>query len=348
VRLAEHLGATVLTDLKAGAAFPTDHPLHGPAPGLFLTPAAVAVLKAADVVLSLDWIDLAGTARQAWGTENVGAKVIQVSVDQFVHNGWSMDHQGLAPMDLYLLSEPEAAVPSLVATLRTRGHRARPAPLKPPPAAAAAGIEGRITIPLLAEALQEVVAGESVSLLRLPIGWAGELWHFRDPLDYIGYDGGGGIGSGPGMAVGEALALRGTGRLPIAILGDGDYLMGLTALWTAANARVPLLLIVANNNSFFNDELHQERVARERGRPIENRWIGQRIADPEPDLALLARGQGLEGFGPVEKPEALSSVLAAAVALVRLGKPCVVDVRVAAGYSAAVSASITRGADATG
>ena len=45
----------------------------------------------------------------------------------------------------------------------------------------------------------------------------------------------------------------------------------------------------------FNDELHQERVARERGRPVENRWIGQRIDDPAPDLAAMARAQDI-GF----------------------------------------------------
>ena len=53
-----------------------------------------------------------------------------------------------------------------------------------------------------------------------------------------------------------------------------------------------MLMIVANNRSFFNDELHQDRVARERRRPVENRWIGQRIDDPAPDLAALARSQG--------------------------------------------------------
>ncbi|MCM3755699.1 thiamine pyrophosphate-dependent enzyme, partial [Bacillus licheniformis] len=107
-----------------------------------------------------------------------------------------------------------------------------------------------------------------VSLLRLPLGWSGELWDFHSPLDYLGYDGGAGIGSGPGMAVGAALALAGTGRLPVAILGDGDFLMGNTALWSAAHFDVPLLVIVANNQSFYNDEVPQERVARERGRPV--------------------------------------------------------------------------------
>src|SRR5712675_246953 len=74
-----------------------------------------------------------------------------------------------------------------------------------------------------------------------------------------------------------ALALKDGGRLPVAIMGDGDFLMGATALWTAAHYGIPCLILVANNRSFFNDELHQERVAKERSRPVENRWIGQRI-----------------------------------------------------------------------
>ena len=75
--------------------------------------------------------------------------------------------------------------------------------------------------------------------------------------------------------------------------------MGVTALWTAAHYRIPLLLVVANNRSFYNDEVHQERVARMRNRPVENKWIGQRMTDPEIDLAALARAQGALGFGPV-------------------------------------------------
>ena len=75
--------------------------------------------------------------------------------------------------------------------------------------------------------------------------------------------------------------------------------MGATALWTAVHYRIPLLVVVANNRSFFNDEVHQERVARMRNRPVENKWIGQRLADPEIDLAAMARAQGALGFGPV-------------------------------------------------
>ncbi len=88
-------------------------------------------------------------------------------------------------------------------------------------------------------------------------------------------------------------------RLPIAILGDGDFLMGVTALWTGVHYRVPLLVIVANNRSFYNDELHQERMAKQRGRLVANKWIGQQMSGPEIDLAGLARAQGATAFGPV-------------------------------------------------
>ena len=85
--------------------------------------------------------------------------------------------------------------------------------------------------------------------------------------------------------------------------------MGVTALWTAVRNAIPLLVVIANNRSFFNDELHQERVARERGRPVENRWIGQSIRDPDIDLATMARGQGCVGIGPVEDPKQLVAAM---------------------------------------
>jgi thiamine pyrophosphate-dependent acetolactate synthase large subunit-like protein len=144
------------------------------------------------------------------------------------------------------------------------------------------------------------------------------------------------------MAVGAALALRGSGRLPVAVLGDGDYLMGLTALWTGVHYRVPLLVLVSNNQSFFNDELHQERMARTRGRPLENRWVGLRMNDPPLDLAQLANGQGAIGHGPVRTVEALGRALEVAIGQVLGGATCVIDVRVAPEYARAVSSALLR------
>ncbi|MBI2729035.1 MAG: thiamine pyrophosphate-binding protein [Polaromonas sp.] len=340
IRLAEKLNAEVLTDLKVGAAFPTTHPLYAAPAGTFLSPGAMAVLKDADVVLSLDFTDLAGTLKQAWGNETIGSKVINVSVDQYVHNGWSMDHQGLPPMDIYMMCEPEPAVKLLADRVKPRkqvAHSRLPVPAVPDL------IQGApLTVPMLSKALKAAVKGLTVSLIRAPLSWSGEMWDIEHPLDYLGYEGGGGVGAGPGVSIGAALALKGTDRLPVAVMGDGDYMMGVNALWTASNAQIPLLIIVVNNRSFFNDEVHQERVARQRGRPVENKWIGQRISNPAPDLAMMARGQGMEGIGPIETGAELEKALAEAIKVVQGGKAIVLDVIVSTGYSAAMTAGLTR------
>jgi thiamine pyrophosphate-dependent acetolactate synthase large subunit-like protein len=344
VALAERLGADVLTDLKTGATFPTAHPRHPFPPGLYVTAEAGALIREADAILALDWVDLAGTLRQACAGRLPAAKVIHCSLDQHLHNGWSMDYQALPPADVAMAASPDRLVDRLLEALPAR---AAPAPPRPRAAAPEPGpdvVDGRLSVQAMARVTTDTLAAHDPAYIRLPLGWPGDCCRFADPLDYIGFDGGGGIGSGPGMAVGAALALReaGSNRLPVAVLGDGDYLMGLTALWTAVHYRIPVLILVANNESFFNDELHQERVARARGRPVENRSIGLRLSDPPNDLAMLARGQGAAGFGPVRSAAALRAAIDEAVRRTRAGAVAVIDVAVAPEYARAMSSTLLR------
>jgi thiamine pyrophosphate-dependent acetolactate synthase large subunit-like protein len=332
VALAEKLQARIFTDIKTAAAFPTDHPLHAAPPATFPDG---RLLRDADAILSLDWVDTAGTLKAAWGDAPVTAKVIRVSCDAHLHRGWSMDYQGLPPSDVYMMCEPDVAVPLLVDAVRAR------------PAAAAQPREmdqqkdAAVSIRALARAFNELSAGMDVCISKLPLGWNGAYRHFRHPMDYLGADGGGGVGAGPGLTVGAALALKGSGRMVVGIMGDGDFLMGNTALWTATHYKLPCLILVANNRSFYNDELHQERVAKERGRPVENKWIGQRIDEPDIDLAMMARSQGAIGIGPVRELDALKDSIRQAIDHVKGGAVCVVDVRVMPGYDANMSGAPT-------
>jgi len=339
VTLAERLSARVATDLKIAASFPTDHPLHAGAPGgTVLSPEAAEAIRGADVILSLDWLDLAGTLKSAGGSAN--AKIIQVSVDHRLHNGWSMDYQGLPPVDVMIDCEPDVAVSWLLDCLgpgRPYLASAKTRAFKP--------TGDKLTVDHLADALRRAVGERPATLTHISLSWNGSAWPFQHPLDFLGGDGGGGVGGGPGISVGAALALKGSGRLPVAVCGDGDFLMGVTALWTAVHYHIPLLIVVANNRSFFNDELHQERVARMRNRPIENRWIGQRISDPDIDLAGMARAQGAKGFGPITAIAELAPTFEKAIAAVEAGAVAVVDVRVEPGYTAPVTAMMTRASD---
>jgi thiamine pyrophosphate-dependent acetolactate synthase large subunit-like protein len=355
VALAEALKAAVLTDLKVGAAFPTDHPLHANAAGILLRPEAAKAIAKADVILSLDWVDLAGTLKTACDGES-SATIIQVSLDHLLHGGWSMDYQGLPPVDLFIAAEPDAAVPLLLEALASLsgplapsrkegvapGNRAKSFALRNYDFSAAPSEGGRISTDDVAVALRGVVGERPTSFSHLPLSWNGASWPFRHPLDFLGSDGGGGIGAGPGIAVGAALALKSSGRLSVAVCGDGDFLMGATAIWTAVHYRIPLLMIVANNRSYYNDEVHQERVARMRERPVENKWIGQRIADPDLDLAAIGRAQGAQAWGPIEMLVGLAPALEQAVRAVDDGAVAVVDVRVQGGYTPALTAALTQ------
>jgi thiamine pyrophosphate-dependent acetolactate synthase large subunit-like protein len=342
--LAEALGAKVASDLKTASAFPTDHPQYVGAPSYFLDQVAGQAVREADVILSLDWVDLAGTLRQAFGAEPMTAKIVHASIDHHSHHGWGKEHHALPPIDIALTSAPDEAVADLCEALNINDASLPPAPgdMLPVPLQTAADLDAEISIEGLAAALGVGLKDEVTSFLRLPLGWDGPLWHFRHPLDYLGGDGGGGVGSGPGMAVGAALALMGGSRLPVAVIGDGDFLMAASAVWTAVHYQIPLLVVVANNTSFYNDEVHQERVAKLRGREVQNKWIGQRIADPEVDIAGIARGHGAEGIGPVRTVGKLIEAVQAAAESVRQGKVVVIEARVLPGYSKAMATSLVR------
>ena len=337
VQFVEALPAQVVTDLKLGAAFPTGHPQHLGAPGFYLEQQALVAMTKADLILSLDWVDVAGVLKQAFGGSMPAAPVIHASLDQQLHRGWGAEYFGLAPADVHLMCDADTLVAALLPQVKAHAP-ARGAYRRPP----ATVVPVELSIKAIADSLNRTAANSDICMVRLPIGWNGAYREFNHPLDYLGADGGGGIGSGPGMCVGAALALQGSGRVAVGITGDGDFLMGVTALWTACHYRIPLLLIISNNTSFFNDEMHQERVARERGRPVENRWIGQRINDPDIDLAAMARAQGALAFGPITDQVALDGAMAAGLAAVREGKVCVLDVRVLPGYDANLSGQALR------
>ena len=132
-----------------------------------------------------------------------------------------------------------------------------------------------------------------------------EVIEVSEPAHGMGGGRGGGVGYGLPSSIGSALGFKGSGRLCVSIFGDGDFLMTSNALWTAAKYQIPLLVIVLNNHSYYNDEEHQERMARARKRPVENKGIGIRIEDPAPDWSTIAAR--LASMLSVRSPNRVSS-----------------------------------------
>jgi len=328
VRLAEGLSATVITDLRTGSTFPSDHDLHCPPDNLMPSEKSSDAIRAADLVMSFDWIDLGGMLRNTFAAPIAQCPTFHFSLDQNLINGWSKDHCEPARNTTTLLVDPNTAVNQLVEILDLAKNPLSAVKRKPRKENAHESLSMRS----LASTCFSVLESEKNTLIRTPISWRSEDWVFKEPLDHLGFDGGGGIGSGVGMAVGGALALKHSDRLPVAVLGDGDYLMGVSGLWTAVHHDIPLLIIVANNRSFFNDELHQERVAIARDRDVNNKGVGIRLDEPDVDLVGMATAQGCVGFGPIHTPDDLRQELILAVEQVKAGKVVVVDARVSRSY----------------
>jgi benzoylformate decarboxylase/acetolactate synthase-1/2/3 large subunit len=124
-----------------------------------------------------------------------------------------------------------------------------------------------------------------------------------------------------------ALAHKGTGRLVVDIQPDGDLMFDVGALWVASRYQLPLLVVMFNNRAYYNDWEHQEKLAAQRGTPVERAHIGMAISDPEPDFATVAQGFGWHAEGPVTDPSAVEEAVRRAAAHVQeTGGPALVDV----------------------
>jgi thiamine pyrophosphate-dependent acetolactate synthase large subunit-like protein len=277
---------------------------------------------------------------------NPDAKVIHISLWDLLQHSWAGDYERLQAVDLPIAAATRLALPPLVSLVRAELSRD-------------SGSAGRIhdRRSALARLHVTIVEGRQAGSRRnwdqLPISGDrlyGELWNVikdlpwtmvsgapagrggfevtqREQVVAAGGASGAGLGSGAGSAIGAALALKGSGRFCVSVLGDGELLYTPSSLFTASNQKLPMLFIVNNNRSYGNDEGHQDHMARTRGRPIENRGVGIYIEDPEPKFTRIAAGFDIEGFGPVEDPTALRGVLERALQTVsREQRPVLVDV----------------------
>lgn len=336
VSLVEATGGLMLTDLKTHAMVPSDHPAHVGEPFNKLSKSGRQALRDADVIVSLGWVDLGGVLRQAYGANPIDATIIHASQDLHLHNGWGRETFQLPPVDVHIVADPDETLHGLI-----RGLDVQVAPStakKPRPAYPDQG--NALNLVDVARELAAVVGDTPVSFAALARSWPTKYWPFTDPLSYLGKDGGGGVGSGPGLCVGAALKLKESDRLTVGIIGDGDCLMGINAFWTAARYGIPVLIIVGNNRSYYNDELHQEGVAIHRKRDPSNRWIGQTIDHPAPDIATIASGLGVESRGPIRDQASLTAAIVAGVAAVREGRPFLIDVHIDPGHGRELTESM--------
>lgn len=340
VQLAELTQAPVIEWTRAGTSFPSRHPLNG-------THWSEELIAGADLVLALNVQNLAALlyvtddmTRENRALFHANTRILHIGDDQLPWSSWTNEHGPHVRADLMLPVDAARALPELVKAVRlaSKGQSAASRPVVARLAALHEEANARWTSEArtthadgLTSANVAEVLGRSLGERRWVLangsaaGWVHRLWKFTELHPYLGDSGGAGKGYGIGASIGAALALRDADTIVVDIQGDGDLLYTPGALWTAAHHQLPLLIVVLNNRSYFQDERHQLEMARARHRSSDRVAVGIRLEGPTPDYAGLARSFGVTAFGPVGSVSDLSQALASAIQRVELGMPALVD-----------------------
>jgi acetolactate synthase-1/2/3 large subunit len=312
------------------------------------------VLGKADVILAIDCADVRaalggyrGKDWQAYKTaDSSRPKVIDLSLNEMADRTWHRVGGAMPDTTLQVLADPMTGLEQLIAAVRKKRRsskgfadraarrvksisRDKAALVKTQEALVKKRWDENPISPqrMVAELWAQVRRKDWYLTLRNHRSWPEGVWKFDGAGQYMGHSSGGGLGHGPGASVGAAFACLADGRFPLGIIGDGDFMMGMSAVWTAVHYKVPLLLVINNNTSWYNDEEHQFNVAKMRGRAPENAYIGTTTRDPEVDLAKVSEAHGATVWGPITEPGDLKRTFASAVKCVEDGGVAVVDVR---------------------
>jgi acetolactate synthase I/II/III large subunit len=345
VALAVAVGAPVL-DLGSRLNMPTTHWANH-------TGNNRELIAAADVVLFLEADDVYGTLynfsdaveRSDKRVSAAGAKIVTIGMDQFAASTNNQDAQRFFSADLPIAGDAETSLPVLLDAVRSAtsaAHRTtvegRIASLKTDfTALRARELEASrwgwdaspISTARVTYELGEVLKGEDFSItgpVQFFSNWPLRMWPLTKAYQYLGRQGASGEGYSAPALVGAALALKGTGRIPVCIQNDGDLMYQPGSYWTAAHHRIPLLSIMHNNRAWHQEVMHVQRMANRRQRGIDSAHIGTTILDPEIDYAKLIGAMGVWTAGPIRDPEALRPALKNALAAVKRGEPALVDV----------------------
>lgn len=143
--------------------------------------------------------------------------------------------------------------------------------------------------------------------------WTAQYYAFEKPRTFISSGGLGTMGYGMGAAIGACV---GTGRKTVLTTGDGSFHMNLNELCTAVTYKLPLVILLFDNNTLG--------MVRQWQTLFYGKRYSQTTLDRKTDYVKLAEAFGAKGL-VIEKPEDAEAVLAKAF---REEGPVLVDCKI--------------------
>jgi thiamine pyrophosphate-dependent acetolactate synthase large subunit-like protein len=319
---------------------PNRHPLN-------LTGANVEVLKDADLVLTVGVQDIEAVLKRAAPDPDIvpsglprvtsgyrrhyeslireETKLVRVGLEPYGVKSWASSYGRLFPADISILGDATQVLRALTQQCQggIDGNMQKRVAARSERATQLHTIlydrmqkdlherwwgQRPISTARLAAEIWEAIRGEDWVLVHGSLsGWERRVWEMQEGSRCIA--GGGGTGTGMGVALGAALAFRETGKVCVSIQNDGDLLYTPGSLWTAAHHDIPMLVVMFNNRSYYQDVGHQTAITRMRERSLESVGVGVSLEKPATDFAMLARSFGLYGAGPIVHPEEIRAAL---------------------------------------
>ncbi len=343
VKLAEALQVPVI-DKLGRMNFPTTHYLNG----------AGGLTAEADLILALDPGDLSSyverlpesIARSTIRTARPDCKVISIDSELLADAGNFQDKQRFYQADLPVAADSATTLPFLIEAVNSamstarrnenpqREARQREAYyIKRQADAAYAAVawdSQPISVARMCMEIWNQIKGDPwsvVSSTGFQSNWPARLWDFTDYSQYHGGSGAAGIGYIGGAAIGCALAHKDNGgAVCVSFQGDGDFMMGPGAMWTAAHHRIPLLMVIHNNRAWYQETMSVQILASRRDRHPDRGRIGTEIVDPNINYAKVAEGFGVYAEPQITHPDQLAPAIARALKVVKSGHPALLDI----------------------
>ena len=301
VQLAEATGARVFTTFAAELPFPSQHPLYG---GLLAVVSGAMLrgqLATADLVIAIGTPVLTLLFPLDEPPFPASAPLVHIDDDiREIGKNWKVD--------LGILGDPRASLVELLGALRrVQTDEQKEAARARGEQVAASGDQLMGALDAAAKAKWDnrpMGAGRMMSEIADAIapdtllfdesitsgGFLTRYLRFGDTGRHYRAIGG---GLGPGMPAPIGIKLARPDRPVISIVGDGAAMYTIQALWTAAHHRIPVVWVIANNQSYRILKLNMLEYLAEGAAGRE--FVEMDLTGPDLNFAAIAASFGVKG-----------------------------------------------------